>query len=88
MKFNNSRCKLPHLGGGNPRHEHRLQEELIGSSLAVKGLDILRYRKLGMSTQCTLAAQKAEQIPGYIRSGEASRSREVILPLYFARDPT
>ncbi|RMC06914.1 hypothetical protein DUI87_16364 [Hirundo rustica rustica] len=84
MKFNKSKCKVLHLGGGNPRHEYRWQEELIGSSLMLKDLDILRYRKLGMTSQCTLAAQKAEWILGYIKRGEASRSKEVILPLYFS----
>jgi len=65
-------------------HQYRLGMDLLESSSVERHLGVLVDNRLTMSQQCALAAKKASGILECIRKSVASRSREVLLPLYSA----
>ncbi|PKU46699.1 hypothetical protein llap_3016 [Limosa lapponica baueri] len=83
MKYNQAKCKVLHMGHVSPKYKYRLGREWLESS-PEEDLGVHEDKKLNMSRQCVLAAQKAGCILSCIERSVASRSWEVTLPLYSA----
>jgi len=84
MKLSKGKCRVLHLGRNSPMHQYRLRMDQLGSTSVERDLGVLVDDRLTMSQQCALAAKKVNGILGCIRRSVASRSREVLLPLYTA----
>ncbi|KAJ7395231.1 hypothetical protein BTVI_156999 [Pitangus sulphuratus] len=76
--------KVLHLGKNYPMHQYRLGADLLESSPAEKNLGFLVDNKLLMIKHCGLVAKKANGTLGCLRKSIASRSREVVVPLFSA----
>ena len=64
MESNRVKCRVPHLGQGNPKHRYRLGVKWLESSPEeLVSVD----ERFNMSGQCAFAAQKANHILGCVK---------------------
>ncbi|KAJ7397368.1 hypothetical protein BTVI_136506 [Pitangus sulphuratus] len=80
MKFNKAKCKVLHLGRGNPRYQSSLDEQ-TESNPAEKDLGVLVDERLDVTRPCALTALNAKHILGCTKSSAVSRVKEGIPPL-------
>ena len=66
MKFNESKCKILHVGKNNPGHQYYINGIKLTESDEEKDLGVLINKSLKPVGQCSEAARKANIILGSI----------------------
>ncbi|KAF7237139.1 Mesoderm induction early response protein 2 [Varanus komodoensis] len=82
VAFDVDKCKALHLGHRNGCHKYRLGDKWLETSTCERDLGVLVDCRLNMSQPCDAVVERANATLGCTARSVASRSREVLLPLY------
>ena len=84
LPFNESKCKVMHLGFNNPSRSYVLNNHTLEASDNEKDLGVVIDESLKFHTHAASASKKANQILGVIKKSYATRDETTIGTLYKA----
>lgn len=84
MEFRKEKCRVLDLGRNKLKHQCMLGVSQMEISSAEKYLGVLVDIKLNKRHKCALVVKKVNSILGFFSQSIASKTREVIQPLYSA----
>jgi ribonuclease P/MRP protein subunit RPP40 len=84
MLFNIDKCIVLHMGCKNQMHRYELGGKELKSVEQERDLGIIIHQNGKSAAQCTIAANKANQVLGMIRRNIKWKNQEVIVRLYKA----
>ena len=82
MAFNVAKCKVMHIGHGNPRHNYAMQNTDLATTEEERDLGVITSSKLKPSAQCAKAARTAQAVLGQLARAFHFRDRYVFVQLY------
>ncbi|CAM4547301.1 unnamed protein product [Lepidochelys olivacea] len=81
MKFNVDKCKIMHIGKHDPNYTYKMMESKLVVTTQEKDLGVIVDSSLKISTQCAVAAKKANKMLGIIKKGIDNKTENITLPL-------
>ena len=82
MEFNVQKCKVMHVGHGNPRFDYTMSGQTLSKVTEEKDFGVITANTLKPSRQCAEAAKQGNRILGQISRAFHYRDRTVFRDLY------
>lgn len=82
LQFNEDKCKVMHLGRGNPEHQYHMGSTLLETTQEEKDLGVHVTSDLKPTVQVSKAAASANGMVGMLRKTYTYLDTEMFLPLY------
>jgi Reverse transcriptase (RNA-dependent DNA polymerase)/Endonuclease-reverse transcriptase len=82
MSFNKNKCKIMHVGNGNPKYEYYMQGTKLATVEEEKDVGVIIHSSLKPTLQCRKAAATGLNVLHQLRKNFHFRDRNVFLRLY------
>ena len=82
MAFNMKKCKVMHIGHGNPGYQYKMSNTVLETTAEERDLGVVMSATLKPKAQCTKAARTAQTVLSQISRAFHFRDRHVFLKLY------